>query len=176
MADRTGRKPGERSAIQSPAGRGAFETTKGHVFAEAWRNENFGRAIFEATRRFEIDVLKYLAEAGYPSIQPGHLKLFRYLDLEGTRLVDLASRACITKQAMQDIVDKLEKLGVVERRPDREDRRAKSVSFTSYGLEIFDVIRRAVMDGDRQMEKVVGSDLNRITDALQRYAHRWVRV
>lgn len=38
----------------------------GHVYAQAWRNESLGRAMFEATRRFENDAIALLAEAGYP--------------------------------------------------------------------------------------------------------------
>lgn len=145
----------------------------GHQFAQAWRNENLGRAMFEATRRFEGDAINFLAGAGYPMIRPAHLTLFRHLDLEGTRLVDLAFRANMTKQGMQDLVDKLERLGIVERRPDPNDRRAKFVMLSVLGLEIFDAVRRAVLDADMQMTKIVGEEgLAEIIDVLGQYAHR----
>jgi DNA-binding MarR family transcriptional regulator len=61
--------------------------------------------------------------------------VFASLGRTGTRLTDLAQRASMTKQAMGQIVDDLERLGYVERTPDPDDGRAKIVRFTAAGLD-----------------------------------------
>jgi DNA-binding MarR family transcriptional regulator len=75
-----------------------------------------------------------VAEAGFPQ-RPAHSGVFAHIDVEGgTRLTELARRANITPQAMGELVDDLERMGYVTRRPDPEDRRAKRVVLTGRGM------------------------------------------
>jgi len=63
-----------------------------------------------------------------------HLALFPHIELHGgTRVTELASKLGITKQAVGQLVDDLEGMGMVQRRPDPEDGRAKRVCFTEQG-------------------------------------------
>jgi DNA-binding MarR family transcriptional regulator len=59
-----------------------------------------------------------------------------HLRLSGTRLTELARRASMSKQAMGQLVDEVERLGYVERVSDTTDGRAKIVRFTQAGLEL----------------------------------------
>ena len=68
--------------------------------------------------------------SGHVGIGEAMLSLVRNLDLAGSRLTDLAARAHITKQSMRELVDRGEALGIVERAPDDDDKRAKLVRFT----------------------------------------------
>ncbi|HSI80570.1 MAG TPA: MarR family transcriptional regulator [Solirubrobacterales bacterium] len=86
---------------------------------------------------------------GHDRIRDGHGCVFRFIDVEGTRLTTLADRAGFTKQAVGEIVDDLEQLGYAERIPDPSDRRAKLIRLTDrgldaygVGLEVFDEIER----------------------------------
>ena len=72
--------------------------------------------------------------AGYPQ-KPSHSAVFAQLGPDGARLTDLARRANMTPQAMGELVDELEELGYVERRPDPRDRRAKLIVLTRRGIE-----------------------------------------
>ncbi len=67
--------------------------------------------------------------AGYPQ-KPKHSAVFAQIDLTGSRLTQLAARANMTPQAMGELVDELEELGYVVRRPDPSDRRAKLIVLT----------------------------------------------
>lgn len=69
-----------------------------------------------------------------------HTALFPHLDLEGTRITTLAERLGISRQAVGQLVDDLEQMGVVRREPDPEDGRAKLVLFTAKG-------RRGLLEG-----------------------------
>jgi DNA-binding MarR family transcriptional regulator len=70
--------------------------------------------------------------AGFPQ-KPSHSAVFAQIRTEGSRLTDLARGANITPQAMGELVDELEELGYVERRPDPTDRRAKLIVLTDRG-------------------------------------------
>jgi DNA-binding MarR family transcriptional regulator len=72
--------------------------------------------------------------AGFPQ-KPSHSAVFAQIKAEGSRLTDLARGANITPQAMGELVDELEHLGYVERRPDPTDRRAKLIVLTDRGKQ-----------------------------------------
>src|SRR4051812_36202371 len=71
--------------------------------------------------------------AGYPQ-KPSHSAVFAQIKAEGSRLTELARGANMTPQAMGEIVDELEELGYVVRRPDPTDRRAKLIVLTPLGV------------------------------------------
>jgi len=70
--------------------------------------------------------------SGHP-IKPSHSAVFAQIEPGGSRLTKLAAGANITPQSMGVIVDELEELGYVERRPDPSDRRAKLITLTARG-------------------------------------------
>lgn len=74
-----------------------------------------------------------LAEAGFDDLRPAHTAVFQHIEAYGSRLTDLAERAQITKQSMGYLVDDLERLGYVERKPDPSDRRAALICLTDRG-------------------------------------------
>jgi DNA-binding MarR family transcriptional regulator len=137
---------------KSPRGRRAFSSKN-----EAWRRTNVGRAIFDATRTVERDVLAALGRAGFPQVRAVHLNLFRNLDLDGTRLTELAHRANMTKQSMQELVDSVQALGLIERRRDPRDRRAKIVAFSRKGLQLLEALHTAVLFMESQMAAIIGT-------------------
>lgn len=90
-----------------------------------------------------------LSEAGHPTIRPGHGCVFRFIHAGGSRLTELAESSGLSKQAVGEVVDDLEKLGYVERAQDPQDGRAKVIRLTELGadahrtaLEIFAEIER----------------------------------
>lgn len=76
-----------------------------------------------------------LAAAGHDRLRPQHGAVLAFLDEEGSRATDLARRSGQHKQVIGKLVDELELLGYVERRPDPHDRRAKLVVPTARGLD-----------------------------------------
>jgi len=70
--------------------------------------------------------------AGFPQ-KPAHSAVFAQINPEGSRLTELARRANMSPQAMGELVDELEQLGYVVRRPDPTDRRAKLITLTKKG-------------------------------------------
>lgn len=101
--------------------------------------------------------------AGYPQ-KPSHSAVFAQIDPEGSRLTDLARGANMTPQAMGELVDELEGLGYVVRRPDPTDRRAKLIVLTERGQECI-AAGLATIDGLEQ----------RLTEILGERGHQQLR-
>lgn len=74
-----------------------------------------------------------------PRLRAAHTALFPHIDLAGTRLTELARRLGISKQAVGQLVDELQLMGVLIRVPDPRDRRAKLIRFTeNAGMTLLD--------------------------------------
>jgi DNA-binding MarR family transcriptional regulator len=102
-----------------------------------------------------------LAEYGHEHLRPCHRALLGYLDDSGVRATELARVLGQPKQYVGRLIDELESLGYVERRPDRRDRRSKLVVPTGRGR---DVKRQA----DRILAEIEGRHAARI--GPERYA------
>jgi DNA-binding MarR family transcriptional regulator len=90
-----------------------------------------GRLLFA----FQAELFRRLHDEGFDDIVPRHGAVLAYLRPEGVRAADVARRSGQLKQVVGAIVDDLETLGYVERRPDPADRRAKLVVPTGRGRE-----------------------------------------
>ena len=81
----------------------------------------------------ERGVEQFAEHMGVDTLRAAHTNLFPYIDMEGTRLTELAKRVGISKQAVGQLIDELEDMGVVERAADPEDGRAKLIRFVYEG-------------------------------------------
>lgn len=98
--------------------------------------------------------------AGYPQ-KPSHSAVFAQISPEGSRLSDLARGANMTPQAMGEVVDELQGLGYVERRPDPTDRRAKRIVLTQRGRDCI-AAGIATIDGiERRLTELLGEQGHR---------------
>jgi DNA-binding MarR family transcriptional regulator len=122
----------------------------------AWRHANVGRLLNNAVRRFEARVLELMSASGHAGTRIAHIGLTRNLDVEGTRLTELARRASMSKQAMGELVDQCVELGLVDRAADPTDRRARIVRFTRAGLDWLDAFRDAVDIAEKEMRLELG--------------------
>ena len=76
-----------------------------------------------------------LAERGHDQIRPCHRALLGYLDESGTRLTELARVLCQPKQYVGRLIDELQGLGYLTRRPDPNDGRSKLIVPTERGRD-----------------------------------------
>ncbi len=100
---------------------------------ERRRRQSVGQLLLRAARLLNERAIGRVRAAGAPELRPVHMTLLPHLDLEGTRLTELARRMSISKQGVSQIVDDLEAMGLVERRPDPSDGRARLVCFSDRG-------------------------------------------
>ncbi|UFZ08329.1 winged helix DNA-binding protein [Bradyrhizobium ontarionense] len=140
----------------------------------AWRHANIGRLLNNAVRRFESRVLELMAASGHGETRIAHVGLTRNLDVEGTRLTELARRASMSKQAMGELVDQCSELGLVARGADPRDRRARLVRFTPAGLSWLEAFRDAVDVAEREMRAELGkAAMDAIVQGLSVYGARF---
>ena len=94
--------------------------------------------------------------AGFPQ-KPSHSAVFAQISPEGSRLTDLARGAKVSPQAMGELVDELEELGYVERRPDPTDRRAKLIVLTPRGHDCINAGIATINGLEERIDQILGS-------------------
>lgn len=102
---------------------------------------------------------RQLGEEGFEGIRYRHGSVFRFIDADGSRLTALAERSGLTKQAIGEVVDELERLGYVERTADPDDRRAKIIRLTERGRKGQVAAARILGDIEQQWARHLGRDL-----------------
>ena len=152
---------------------------------QSWRQTHLGRLLGEALRRFDARVLTLMAHnidvplalsnlAARAQVSAAHIHITRHLNLQGSRLVDLAAAAGMSKQAMGDLVNQCEAWGLVTRNMDGRDKRARLVLFTPAGLLWLRAFEQAVAQTQQEFEQEVGADIAHVTRAgLDAYAHAY---
>ena len=97
-------------------------------------------------------------EMGVDTLRAAHTNLIPHIDMDGTRLTEIAKRVGISKQAVGQLVDDLEDMGVVERVPDPEDGRAKLIRFVREDGEPILMRGMAVLGAlEAEMEAEIGA-------------------
>jgi DNA-binding MarR family transcriptional regulator len=104
------------------------------------------------------EMYRRVAIAGYEGLRPSHGCIFRYLEVDGSRLSELAEKSGMSKQAFGEHVANVEALGYVVRVPDPDDGRAKLVVPTPRGREALLLGRQVFADLEREWADAVGSD------------------
>jgi DNA-binding MarR family transcriptional regulator len=95
-----------------------------------------------------------LEAVGYNELRPTHFRLLRYPGLEGVRPTVLAQRLGTSKQAVNPLINDLERWGYLERRTDSTDQRGRVLSLTDRGRELMTTIKElhAAIEADWEAE------------------------
>jgi DNA-binding MarR family transcriptional regulator len=119
-----------------------------------------GLGILAARLLFAVQDELYdrLEEAGHGQLTRLHGAVIAHLDEDGTRATELARRSGRHKQVVGRIVDELEALGYVERRPEPADRRAKLVVPTERGRAVMRLSDEVIADIERRQAKALGKE------------------
>ena len=111
-------------------------------------------ALADFQRRLDDD----LQSRDIPGIRARHRAVFIHLNRFGaSRSVDLAAAAAIRPQSMMKIVHELEDLGLVTRREDPRDSRAKLIEFTAAGRDLIGELKDSTEAVWDQYAKVLGT-------------------
>lgn len=127
------------------------------AFVEETR-PNIGRLLLDSFELFAERIVVGVRDRGFPDFRLTDTKVLRYLEADGTQITVLAERAHMTKQAMSELVRRVERQGYVERRPDPDDGRAKRVHLTTTGEKVTEAARAAYRSTVRDWREALGAD------------------
>ena len=104
-----------------------------------------------AMRRISKIYAEALAEH---DITPPQLFLLTSLGKQdGLRGCDLAQQVCLDSSSLTGLIDRTEKLGLVERRPDPDDRRAQRIFLTQAGNRRLADLQPVVADVQHRVQQ-----------------------
>jgi DNA-binding MarR family transcriptional regulator len=104
------------------------------------------------------EMYRRVEAAGYRGLRPSHSCIFRYLDIDGSKLSELAEKSGMSKQAFGEHVANVEALGYITRVPDPHDGRAKLVVPTRRGREALILGRQIFADLEREWAEAIGEE------------------
>ena len=94
--------------------------------------DDLGFLLAKAAQRWNELLGRRLAAAGFGEVRPSYGSvLVPLFEEDGLRMGELARRARLSKQTMTDMVRRLERDGLIERRGDPEDGRASRIFLTT---------------------------------------------
>ena len=96
--------------------------------------DHIGWRLWQAAATWKARFAEEMVAHGHAWYAEARSSVVPYIGQDGIRQADLVRRMGLTKQAVQQLVDDLERAGIVERIPDPTDKRGKIVHFTTIGL------------------------------------------
>jgi len=113
-----------------------------------------GQILVRLLHQFRTELLARAESDGrFLDIRFPHLQVWGNLGIGGIRLTDLAAKAQLSLAACSELVDELQDLGYLKRRPDPSDGRAKLIFPTAKGREVLDAAGQAVADLEQRWSK-----------------------
>jgi len=117
---------------------------------QAERSRKIGALLRVPAEAIHRRILAGLDRAGFRDLRLAHLAVLRYPGPDGYRPSELAERAGISKQAMNQLLQSLERLGYLQRRDAEEGGRARIVHFTDRGraawAEVYEILADIVTE------------------------------
>jgi DNA-binding MarR family transcriptional regulator len=97
-----------------------------------------------------------------------HMAVMGVLSTTSVTMTELAKTLMMTKPQLTHVVDRLVKLGIVERQPDAMDRRVIHVALTDNGRKTFKDMRQKVKEKIKnRLASLTSEELNQMSTALE---------
>lgn len=106
-----------------------------------------GQLLVRLLHQFRVDLFAAPdRETHFPDLRFPHLQIWGNVGVDGIRLTQLADRANLSLAACSELVNDLQELAYLERRPDPIDGRAKLIFPTRRGRKLLDEAGRTVAE------------------------------
>jgi DNA-binding MarR family transcriptional regulator len=92
------------------------------------------------------EMLARVRAAGHPDVTTAMIALFRFAGVDRRRPGEIAATARLSKQAANDMLRELERLGYLERHADPSDGRARIIQLTQRGQALDTAVWKAGRD------------------------------
>ena len=120
--------------------------------------DHVGLDLWFTSLAWETEVFARVERAGFDDISLADSEVLSAIPLDGARLVEVARRRRITKQAAQERIAALIKRGYLTAEPEPQDRRARILSHTVRGRALREALSSAKVALHRELEERLGSE------------------
>ena len=137
--------------------------------APALGRDDVGFLLAKAMQRWNELLAARFAAAGFPEVRPSYGSVLLPLyEEDGLRMGDLARRARLSKQTMTQLIRRLERDGLVERRLDPTDARASLIFLTARSRRFEPVAAATLQELDTLVRGRLGPErVDELKDALR---------
>lgn len=110
----------------------------------------------QAIHRRLIDGLN---DAGFNELRLPHMAVFQYPGPDGARPSELAARAGMSKQAMNQLLQSLERYGYIRRDDAASGGRARVITSTERGRAVWDTMVNILFDIEQEWRETLGDEV-----------------
>jgi DNA-binding MarR family transcriptional regulator len=107
-------------------------------------------------RAVQRRLIQGLNQAGFVDLRLPHMAVLQYPGPDGVRPTVLAERAGMSKQAMNQLLTSLERLGYVTRQDAPGEGRARVVRFTERGYAVWERMHELLVEVEDEWREVLG--------------------
>ena len=126
---------------------------------EGLGRDDLGFLLAKATQRWNERLAERFARAGYGDVRPSYGSvLLPLFEEDGLRLGELTRRSRLSKQTMTELIRRLERDGLVERRADPTDGRAALIFLTARSRAFEPVAAEVLAEFDEQVRRTLGDE------------------
>jgi DNA-binding MarR family transcriptional regulator len=131
--------------------------------------DDLGFLLAKATQRWNELLAERFAAGGYGDVRPSYGSvLLPLFEEDGLRMGELAQRARLSKQTMTEMVRRLERDRLVERRADPSDGRASLIFLTARSRGFAPIAAGVLCELDRLVRQCLGEErVDELRAALQ---------
>jgi DNA-binding MarR family transcriptional regulator len=127
---------------------------------------NAAKRLDNVADEYHRRIKEKLEAIGYNNLKLSYAAVLSRISFSGTRLVDVAEKNGMTKQAIGQLANEIEQLGYIQRIPDPFDGRAKNLVFTDLGQQLIQDSIQAVDDVEQEFAELIGEESIRQLNAL----------
>jgi DNA-binding MarR family transcriptional regulator len=121
--------------------------------------DDLGFLLAKAMQRWNELLAERFASAGYSDVRPSYGSvLLPLFEQDGLRMGELAERAHLSKQTMTEMVRRLERDGLVDRRTDPNDGRASLIFLTDRSRSFEPIAERVLGELNRLVRRRLPDD------------------
>ncbi|MEM8812755.1 MAG: MarR family winged helix-turn-helix transcriptional regulator [Pseudomonadota bacterium] len=120
------------------------------------RIDHIGWRLWQAASDWKARFAESMVAAGHPWYGEARSAVIPFIGPDGVRQQDLVRKIGLTKQAVQQLVDDLERDGILRREPDPVDRRGRVIKFTEEGRAVLRAANRVKRDIESAYRRDLG--------------------
>jgi len=120
--------------------------------------DHIGLDLWHAAQSWRQRLIREMVKHGYDWFDGAPGMLTMHIGPNGISQSALQDKTALSKQAVQQLLDKLQRDDIVTRTQNPNDKRAKLVTFTKKGLDAFTLANRVKKKIEAEYEEQLGQD------------------